>query len=65
MVHRKWPACCSRRLYRKRNLIERFFHKIRNFRRVARRYEKHATNYLAMLKLASTKLWLRHYEPMT
>ena len=65
MVHRRWPACFSRRLYRKRNHIERFFSKIKHFRRVATRYEKHAANYLAMLKLASTKLWLRHYESMT
>jgi len=35
---------------------------MKQFRRVATRYEKHAANYLAMLKLAAIRLWLRAYE---
>ena len=54
--------CFSRSLYRQRNLIERFFAKLKQFRRTATRYEKLAANYLAMLKLASIRLWLRAYE---
>ena len=65
MRHRRWQACFSGTLYRQRNRIERFFNKIKHFRRVATRYEKHAANYLGMLKLASISLWLRHYESTT
>ena len=52
-------------LYRYRNLVERFFNKLKHFRAVATRYEKHATNYLALVKLASTRIWLRAYESVT
>ena len=47
-------------LYRLRNQIERFFNKIKYFRRIATRYEKLAANYLAMIQLAATRIWLRH-----
>jgi hypothetical protein len=40
--------------------IERFFNKIKHFRRIDTRYEKRAANFLPMLKLASAHLWLRH-----
>ena len=59
MRHRKWKACFSATLYKARNRIERFFNKIKHFRRIATRYEKHAANYLAMLKIASALIWLR------
>ena len=52
-------------LYRYRNLIERFFNKLKHFRAVATRYEKHAANYLAIVKLASIRIWLRAYESVT
>lgn len=55
----------SKRLYRKRNLIERFFNKIKHFRRIATRYDKHAANYIAMVRLAAARLWLRFYESTT
>jgi len=65
MVHRRWKPCFSPSLYRARNRIERFFNRIKHFRRLATRYEKHAANFLAMLKLAATQLWLRHNESVT
>jgi transposase len=49
-------------LYRERNGIERFFDRIKHCRRIATRYEKYASNFLAMLKLAAVLLWLRHWE---
>ena len=49
-------------LYRERNLIERFFSKLKHFRRIATRYDKLAENFLAMVQLASMRLWLRVYE---
>ena len=65
MVHRRWKPCFSPVLYRGRNRIERFFNRIKHFRRLATRYEKHAANFLAMLKLAAIHLWLRHNESVT
>jgi len=52
-------------LYRYRSLVERFFNKLKHFRAIATRYEKHAANYLALVKMASTRSWLRAYEPVT
>ena len=52
-------------LYRKRNLVERFFNKLKHFRRIATRFDKLARNYLAALALASIRLWIRHYESTT
>jgi transposase len=46
-------------IYGKRNLIERFFNKLKHFRRVATRYDKLARNYLAAVLLAATRLWTR------
>jgi transposase len=46
-------------LYRYRNLVERFFNKLKHFRAVATRFEKHDQNYLALIKLASARIWMR------
>jgi hypothetical protein len=43
-------------------LIERFFSKIKQCRRVATRYDKLAANYLALIKLESIRIWLRANE---
>ena len=51
--NRKDPICFSPHLYRARNLVERFFNKIKQCRRVATRYDKLTANYLAFIKLAS------------
>ncbi len=55
----------NRRLYRKRNLVERFFNKIKHYRAVATRYDKRDDNFLAGIKLASIRIWLRFNESMT
>jgi transposase len=60
--NRKWRPCFSKTLYRERNQVERFFSKLKHFRRIATRYDKLADNFLAMVKLASMRLWLRAYE---
>jgi transposase len=59
----KEVICFSPYLYRARNLIERFFNKIKQCRRIATRYDRLAANYLAFIKLASIRIWLRVYEP--
>jgi transposase len=48
--------------YRQRNLVERFFCKLKHFRRIATRFDKLARNFLATVALASTRLWARAYE---
>ena len=45
------------RLYRQRNLVERFFNRIKQFRGIATRYDKDAANYLAAIKLICTRIW--------
>ena len=60
--NRSEPICFSPYLYRARNLVERFFNKIKHCRRVATRYDKLAANYLAFVQLASIRLWLRVNE---
>jgi transposase len=60
--NRKDPICFNPYLYRARNLVERFFNKIKQCRRVATRYDKLAANYLAFVKLASIRIWLRANE---
>ena len=48
----------NRALYRQRNLAERAFNRLKQFRRIAARYEKKAENYLTMLQIGSLLLWL-------
>lgn len=59
---KKWRACFSAVLYKDRNRVERFFNKIKYFRRIATRYDKLGSSYLAMVKLAAIRIWLRFYE---
>ena len=44
--------------YKSRNLIERFFARIKQFRRIATRYDKTARNFLAAVYLAASTIWL-------
>jgi transposase len=46
-------------LYRYRNLVERFFNKLKHCRAVATRFEKHDANYLAVVKLVAARIWMR------
>lgn len=55
----------DRELYRQRNLVERFFNKLKHFRRIATRFDKLARNFLAAVLLASARLWTRAYESTT
>jgi len=45
-----------------RDLVERFFNKIKQCRRIAASQDKLATDYLAFLKLAAIRIWRRAYE---
>lgn len=55
----------DRSTYRRRNRIERFFNKLKHFRAIATRYEKHDANYLDLVKLAAIRIWLRTYESVS
>lgn len=55
--------CVDPAIYRQRNLIERFFCKLKQFRRIATRFDKLARNVLAAVLIASTRIWLKTYEP--
>ncbi len=46
-------------LYRYRNLVERFFSKLKHFRAIATRFEKHDANYLGLVKLGAARIWMR------
>src|SRR5689334_13667559 len=48
----------DREAYRARNRVERLFNRLKQFRRIATRYEKRAANYLAMLHLGAILIWL-------
>ena len=47
------PHPLDRALYRRRNLIERLFCRLKNWRRLATRYDRLARNYLAALALVA------------
>ena len=53
-VNRRWKSCFSPFLYRDRNAIERMFGRLKDFRRIATRYDRLAINYLAAVCLAAT-----------
>jgi transposase len=50
---RRTPYPLDRRIYRRRNVIERLFCRLKNWRRIATRYDRHAINYLAAIALVA------------
>lgn len=54
--HRTGPF--DRELYRQRNQVERLINRLKQYRRVATRYDKRADSYAAMLTIAMVLLWL-------
>ena len=58
-ANRKRKNCFSPFLYRNRNAIERMFCRLKDFRRVATRYDRNVVNFLAAVCLAATvSYWL-------
>lgn len=47
--------------YRERNKVERLINRLKQYRRIATRYEKRAANYLAMVRLGMIMLWLPRF----
>ena len=58
-ANRKVKRDCDFALYAERNLVERFFQFIKQFRGIATRYEKTARNFLAALQLVCALAWLK------
>jgi len=57
-ANRKIKREYDKDLYKERNLIERMFNKLKQFRRVATRYDKRAFTYLSFIHIAAITLWL-------
>ena len=53
-ANRRWKNCFSPWLYRHRNAIERMFGRLKDFRRIATRYDRLSRNFLAAVCLAAT-----------
>jgi transposase len=49
----------DKHIYKERHLVECFINKIKNFRRIATRYDKTAASFLSMLCLCGAMIWLR------
>ncbi|MFN3326996.1 MAG: transposase, partial [Bryobacteraceae bacterium] len=56
--NRRNPSAHDACKYRLRNLVERLFNKLKNWRRIATRYDKTRESYLGFVTIASVKLWL-------
>ncbi len=57
--NRKVQRSYDKQLYKERNIIERFFNKLKQFRRVATRYDKLLVNFMGFVKLAAIAIWLK------
>ena len=65
MPRRRHKPAFTPFLYKYRNLVERFFSKLKHFRAVTTRYDKRDDNYLASVQLASMRIWLHFNESVT
>ena len=60
--NRKKKYRWKKAIYRQRNLVERFFNKLKQFRRIATRYDKLGATFFAFIQLASIRIFLRSIE---
>jgi transposase len=58
--HRVEPIAYDKEQYKQRNRVERYFNKLKQFRRIATRYEKHAFTFLAMVHIISAFISARN-----
>jgi transposase len=63
--NRRSPAHCDFKAYKDRNRIERMFNRLKQFRRIATRYDKSAKSFLGFLCLAAAKIWLPSFVNRT
>jgi transposase len=62
MIRRKKRFRWTKALYRERNHVERFFNKLKHFRRIATHYDKLGASFLAFIQLAVVRISLRSIE---
>ena len=60
-ANRKEPIACDFTAYKDRNRIERMFNRLKQFRRIATRYDKTAMSFMGFLALAAARLWMPTY----
>jgi transposase len=58
MMHRVDQRDYDRHLYKDRNLIERFFCRLKHFRRIATRYDKLASRFSSFIAIVASYIWL-------
>jgi transposase len=58
--NRRQPPAYDRQTYRERNRVERFFNKLKHFRRIATRYDKLADSFLALVHLVTAFIFTRN-----
>ena len=63
--HRVDPPVFSPFAYKLRNRVERFFNRLKHYRAVATRFDRHDANFLASIKLAAIRIWMRFNESVT
>ena len=56
--NRRQPILYDQTKYKCRNQIERLFNKLKNWRRIATRYDKTKESYLGFVAIAAVKLWI-------
>lgn len=56
--NRREQRAYDRHVYKDRHLVERFFNRLKQFRRIATRYEKLANNFISLLNLVCAYIWL-------
>lgn len=56
---RKQPIAYDREAYKMRNTVERCFNKLKHYRRIATRYDRHAIHFASFLFLAAAMIWMR------
>lgn len=62
--NRKVQREYDKETYKNRNQVERFFNRLKNFRRVATRYDKLASSFLAFVQLAATLILIPKFPPI-
>jgi len=65
LSNRKQAISCDFTAYKDRNRIERMFNRLKQFRRIATRYDKTALSFIGFLCLAAAKLWLPSFVNRT
>lgn len=56
-ANRRWKSCSSKTLYKGRDAVERMFCRLKDYRRIATRYDKLAGNFLSAIYLAAAVIW--------